>query len=525
MRLHGWILTAALFAAPAAHAFQDAPPAGSDVPDVVQRITPRELGGHMRFLASDLMRGRDTATHETEIAAEYLAGHLAGAGAEPGGDVVDGKPTFFAAFPLEYMTASSEGTTLSFNVEGDGGPKEHTAKVNDEFAMMPLGVAPGEVEGPVVFAGYGVVDEQAMRDDYADLDVKDKVVVILDGQPPKEGESDRGRDNDLGAAFARRADAQNRGALAVIVVHRPGRKAPAFDQSLRFSRRMFDRPTLVRGEPPKAIPLLFAEDGLRDWLLDAAGFKSDELRPRDLPGVQARFRFDAKTETKHERNVIGFFPGSDPEKCKEVVIYSAHYDHVGVNNDEIYNGSDDNASGTSALLEIAEAFGEGPKPARSVAFLWVSGEEKGLLGSAYFSDHVTLPEGYTIIADINLDMVSRNDPAQVGLVPSPSHSDHSTLTADAAEACQTEGLTPRYDLDEYFGRTDSFHFARKGIPVIFFFSDVHEDYHRPTDDVEKADFDKAARIARAAYRLGWRVAQAEGRPRKVSAKAEAEGEH
>jgi Zn-dependent M28 family amino/carboxypeptidase len=234
--------------------------------------------------------------------------------------------------------------------------------------------------------------------------------------------------------------------------------------------------------------------------------------------LRAKFLFDAKKELKDDRNVVGLFPGSDPEKKKEVVIFSAHYDHVGVDDKgEIFNGSDDNASGTSALLEIAEAFGDGPRPARSVAFLWVSGEEKGLLGSKWFSDHVSLPSDYKIIADINIDMVSRNDGKSIGLTPSKSHPSHTNLANLAEESAKAEGLEIKYDADQYFGRTDSANFARKDIPVVFFFSGIHEDYHKVTDEVEKADFDKAARVARAAYRLGWQAAQAPEVPKKVKA--------
>lgn len=206
------------------------------------------------------------------------------------------------------------------------------------------------------------------------------------------------------------------------------------------------------------------------------------------------------------------------------MIYSAHYDHVGVNErGEIFNGSDDNASGTSALLEIAEAFGTGPKPARTVAFLWVAGEEKGLLGSQWFSDHVTLPKDMKIVADINLDMVSRNADKEVGLTPSPDHAEYNTLAQAAEAACKAEEITPKFNADEFFHRTDSANFARKGIPVVFFFSGIHGDYHRPTDDVDKADFEKAARIARAAYRLGWHISSASDVPKKVSSKGEGAG--
>ena len=241
----------------------------------------------------------------------------------------------------------------------------------------------------------------------------------------------------------------------------------------------FGRPSMTLGRAPTRIPTLSFADPIRELILKTTELTT-ESKPRLLEGFRIRCTFAAKKEMKEDRNVIGLFPGSDPEKAKEVVIFSAHYDHVGVDEKgEIFNGSDDNASGTSALLEIAEAFGDGPRPARSVAFLWVSGEEKGLLGSQWFSDHVSLPEGYKIVADINLDMVSRNDGKSIGITPSDKHADYSTLVPAACAAAKEEGLTTKFDADEFYFRTDSYNFARKGIPVVFFFCGVHEDYHRP----------------------------------------------
>ena len=161
----------------------------------------------------------------------------------------------------------------------------------------------------------------------------------------------------------------------------------------------------------------------------------------------------------------GFFPDPTRRRPRKSSSISAHYDHVGVDDKgEIFNGSDDNASGTSALLEIAEAFGDGPRPARSVAFLWVSGEEKGLLGSQWFSDHVTLPEGYKIIADINLDMVSRNDGKSIGITPSDKHADYSTLVTDACAAAKLEGLTTKFDADEFYCSHRQLSFRPQGHP-------------------------------------------------------------
>ena len=269
--------------------------------------------------------------------------------------------------------------------------------------------------------------------------------------------------------------------------------------------------------------MLYLTDPIRDVLVDRLGLKADS-KPRVLaPGsVRASFRFAARREPKSERNVVGFFPGADPEKKKEVIVYSAHYDHVGVNEQgEIFNGSDDNASGTSSILEIAQAFGQGPRPARSVAFIWVSGEEKGLWGSHYYADHVTLPTDYKIVADINLDMVSRNDPKKIGITPSPHHPEYNSLVPAAEASCRAEGMEAVFNADEFFFRTDSSSFANKGVPVIFFFAGIHADYHRPTDDYAKADLEKAARVVRTAYRLGWHFAQGGDPPRKIKAEPKA----
>lgn len=516
------LLSAALIAPPASRSQEaaccdDGP--CTPVPDAIRDITARELGGHMKFLASDLMRGRDTASDEIRLAAEYLATRLSALGAEPAGDPEREGRSYFQQFPLEYVTPKAEGTRLELVVEKDGARRVVPWTLFADFVAMPFGLSPGEVEGPVVFAGHGLVDAEAGIDDYDNLDVKNRFVLVLDGAPsPGPGGGRRPRANPM----AKREEARRRGALGLISVRKPGVDVRPGQSTRAMAERMYNRPrmNLAGGGGSGSLPVITLDDPARDTLADAAGLDlaSGDLKPRNLDGLRLRFAFAADKEVKHDRNVVGLFPGSDPEKKNEVVIFSAHYDHVGVDSKgDIFNGSDDNASGTSALLEIAEAFADGPRPARSVAFLWVSGEEKGLLGSAYFADHVPLPDGMTIVADINLDMVSRNDPKSVGITPSDKHADYSTLIPAAQAACRAEDLEAKFEADDYYGRTDSFNFARKGIPVIFFFSGEHEDYHKPTDEVAKADFDKAARIARAAYRLGWHVAQSSDAPKKIKA--------
>jgi Zn-dependent M28 family amino/carboxypeptidase len=504
-------------------------PAPLTVPEAVKGITGRELGGHMRFLASDLMRGRDTASHETRVVAEYLSSRLAGAGAERGQDRTTGGQTYLQPLPLEVITPQLDGTSVTLVIEQNGSKRVVPCQLGVDVGFSAWGVAAAQIDAPVVFAGHGQFDPAQKIDEFDGIDVKGRFVLVFAGQRPARdnsaaairpaGQRRRGRFGRGGAPVADRA--LERGALGVLVIGTPSSdRQPSPADSQARSIVGFGEPSMTLGHAPAALPYLSLADPIRDVIIKATELEADS-KPGVLENLRVQFKLAAKKESKEDYNVFGFFPGSDADKAKEVVIYSAHYDHVGVDQrGEIFNGSDDNASGTSALLEIAEAFGDGPRPARSVGFLWVTGEEKGLLGSRWFSDHVMLPEAYKIVADINLDMVSRNDGKTIGITPSERHSDYSSLVPAACAAAKEEGLTVKFDADGFFGRTDSYNFARKGIPVIFFFCGIHNDYHRPTDDVSKADFEKAARVARAAYRLGWQVAHEKDVPRKLKADAE-----
>ena len=220
-------------------------------------------------------------------------------------------------------------------------------------------------------------------------------------------------------------------------------------------------------------------------------------------------------------NVVAIFPGSDPTLRDEYVVLSAHMDHIGtgrpVRGDSIYNGADDDASGTSALLEVAEAFAsmdERLRPARSILFLAVSGEEKGLLGSEYFSDHPTVPLA-SIVANVNMDMIGRNTRDTVVVIGKNYSSLGGVVERVAAENGALLGLAAgddRWPSERFFFRSDHFNFARKEIPAIFFFAGVHEDYHEPSDEVERLDTDKAARVARMIFLTTHAIATTPQRP-------------
>lgn len=217
-------------------------------------------------------------------------------------------------------------------------------------------------------------------------------------------------------------------------------------------------------------------------------------------------------------NVVAVFPGADPALRDEYVVLSAHMDHVGVGapvkGDSIYNGADDDASGTSALLEVAEAFAAlERRPARSIVFLGVSGEEKGLLGSRHFSDNPTLPLE-NVVANLNIDMIARNDPRSVVAI-GRGYSSLGGVLGRVASQNPTVGLTVKDDPwpeERFFFRSDHFNFARKRIPILFFFAGVHGDYHEPSDEVETLDVDKAARVARLVFLTAHAVADGPQRP-------------
>ena len=217
-------------------------------------------------------------------------------------------------------------------------------------------------------------------------------------------------------------------------------------------------------------------------------------------------RYPLRPRNQMAPNVVAIFPGADPALRDEYVVLSAHMDHVGVGRpvrgDSIYNGADDDASGTSALLEVAEAFASmRERPARSILFLAVSGEEKGLLGSEYFSDHPTVPIG-SIVANVNMDMIGRNTRDTVAVIGKGYSSLGDVVQRVAAENRGLLGLVAGDDIwprERFFFRSDHYNFARKEIPSIFFFAGPHEDYHEPSDEVERLDVDKAARVARMIF--------------------------
>jgi Zn-dependent M28 family amino/carboxypeptidase len=276
------------------------------------------------------------------------------------------------------------------------------------------------------------------------------------------------------------------------------------------------------GDLEPSLPAVLVSEEALTGAFEALGL---EVEPADMfAGLNAsrtrvQLSADLAVETLEAPNVIGILKGSDRELRDEYVLVSAHMDHLGigvaVDGDSIYNGADDNASGTSAVLEVAEAAAAlEVRPRRSLIFLTVSGEERGLLGSSWFVEHPPVPLE-RIVADINIDMVGRNWEDTIAVVGKPYSSLGATIDS-VAVAHPDLGLTvvdDQWPAQGFFFRSDHYNFARRGIPSVFFFNGTHEDYHRPSDEVGRIKFEKAARISRLVLESALAIANADSAPR------------
>ncbi|HLL85267.1 MAG TPA: M20/M25/M40 family metallo-hydrolase, partial [Longimicrobium sp.] len=498
------LVASAALAVPHAAAQGTPPPslAGTlSLQEAAATITPADVYSRIEFLASDFLRGRNTPSPELEIAASYLVNQHRLFGLQPGGE----NRSYYQWYPYPMRRLSAAGARLE--IAGRGAPQ--TLRYGRDFFALG-GTAQPIASAALVYAGRGA--DEAL----AEGSMRGRVVVVsLPGASSRDWRRERAR---------QRTAAQRAGAAAVVHLLDPSWTA---DSVARYAAPATRGGRTLGGEiafpqfmiTHEAATRMFAGAGTPLATLAARGAAA-RFRPAPLAGVTATLALpQEEMDRARAPNVIAILPGSDPVLRNEYVVLSAHMDHVGVgqpvNGDSIYNGADDDASGTTGLLEVAQALSMmRDRPRRSIAFVHVSGEEKGLLGSEWFSEHPTIPLAQ-IVANINVDMIGRNNPDSVVVIGK----DYSSLgaLADRVQAAHPElRLTLSDDLwpeEQFFFRSDHYNFARKEIPSIFFFSGVHADYHRPSDHVEKIDADKATRISRMVLYLVNEIANAPERPR------------
>jgi hypothetical protein len=515
-----------------------APSLDPDQARALARIRPEALRGHIQFLADDRLEGRGTATRGHELAARYMAAQFQAAGLAPAGD----SGTWFQEIPFRRLQADRRAGRIAL-VRGG----RETALIPDTDVL--IGADPvherARVDAPVAFAGFGVTAPELHYDDFAHVDVKGKIVVLLSGAPPTFPNDQRAY---YSSSTNKARNAAQHGAVGLITVRTPvdENRAP-WERAVLQSRLPGMRWLGTNGMPNEAHPelqltatlsrtgaqKLFAGSPVPLERVFAAG-DSGRAQGFDLGGTRVR----AVTATAHTRvsspNVVGLLRGSDPRLRDEYVVFSAHLDHLGigapVHGDSIYNGAYDNATGSAALIELAKAFASLPKrPRRSLLFVAVTGEEKGLQGSDYFARTPTVPAA-AIVGDINMDMFLMLEDMPGVVV---FGGEHSSLGRSADRAARAVGLAPVPDPspeEVVFVRSDQFSFVRQGIPAVFpvlagadrvapgdSLSPMRRwrrtVYHSPQDDLSQTmHLESGARFVRMQFLLGADVANATARP-------------
>jgi hypothetical protein len=492
-------------------------------PDATSSITAGDLRKHLSFLASDELGGRYTFSQGNRIAARYLASQLESYGYR--GAARDG--SFFQRVPLSYRSVEASTSRVAL---GAGGAKQVFKYGSGFLVTTPADV---NVAGEVVFVGYGISAPRINHDDYAGLDVKGKIVVAVNGQPNSirkliVTESEQGEQ----AALAHQAAALITVTPDALLTWEQTKSYLSSLQNLGLpphataSGKVF--PAISAG--PELIRAIARALGKEDsYLFTSAG---KPLSPSVMP-VTAEIKM--KVEVKDAplaQNVVGVLEGADPKLKQEYVVFSAHYDHL--NTDDagaIYNGADDDGSGTVSVLEIAQAFTVGARPKRSILVIFHTGEELGLFGSEFNADYEPVVPLGNIVADFNIDMVGRSRPPG-DVDPRDSQlTDKDSVYIIGADKVSTEfhNLNVQTNLEtarlrfdytynderhpeRFYYRSDHYNYGKHGIPIVFYFTGVHRDYHRPTDDVDKIDFEKMERIDRMIFATGWRVVNLDHRP-------------
>jgi hypothetical protein len=459
-------------------------------------ITRADVARHIGVIAADSMLGRDTPSRGLDLTAQYVADQFRRFGLRPGGD----GGGWFQRYPI---TRRRFDQATSRVVLAAGGA---TAVARfDRSARFVQGAVPGApLTGAAVLVG-GTLGP----DDVSRMALRDRIVVYA----PAAGDLPSERATRVTRAL-RLAAPQ---AVLLISDLEPeafaARIPPVMPPRTTVDLRLVSPPDLEVSEAAVAPALRAAGVDLRAARADAAPVF------RELPGLKARVELkDSVLTALTAPNTVGILEGRDPRLKDEYLVFSAHMDHIGVTSglpDSVNNGADDDASGTTGVIELAEAFSRpGARPRRSIIFLTVSGEEKGLWGSRYFSEHPPVPVD-RIVADFNIDMIGRNWPDTIVAI-GKEHSDLGATLERVNRAHPELGMAAiddRWPEERFYFRSDHYNFARKGIPILFFFNGVHPDYHRPSDSPDKINAEKESRILRLLYCLGREVGDVDARPK------------
>ena len=502
------------------------------------RIAPEEIDAHLRFLSSDLLEGRAPATRGGRLAEEYIASQLRTFGVKPG----VGDTSYFQRVPIDVVKADPK----TIRVTASGKANANLRFPDDVVVWAGSATDASSARGELVFVGYGATAPEYKWDDFKGTDVRGKILLVLVNDPPAPASEPNLFGGKAMTYYGRWTykyeEAERRGAAGMLIVHTTA--AASYPWQVVVGSNSVEHRLLPR--PASAPPPI----GVRGWITDSAatallaqaGLNMATLRKqaesRDFRPVSTGINMDMSMQNTMQHmaanNVIGVVRGIDPKVRDEYVVYSAHWDHLGigpvVNGDSIYNGAADNASGVATVLAIAHAAAEDVKPRRSQLFVFVTAEESGLLGSQYFGEHPTVPAA-KIIAALNMDVVNLNGKVRDLDVMGDNKS---SLGPTLAALVKSQGIRLSPDPSPeagHFYRSDHFSFAKVGIPAVSVGPGVDyvgrpagwgqqqaddytaHRYHQPSDEY-RSDFDfaGAAQLGEIVYRLGVALGNAETVP-------------
>ncbi len=490
----------------------------------------------LNFLASDLLEGRGTGQRGGDIAAAYIAAQFQIAGLNPAGE----NGTYMQMVPLNGVTAQPESTLKISSAKAD---EPIQLKYLDDFVANPYSQKTEEpINGPLVFVGYGVNAPEFGWNDYAGLDAHGKVVLALVNDPPSQDPKFFGGKamTYYGRWTYKYEEAARQGAAGILLIHNTDMASYGWN----VVRNSWSGEQAFLANPPGqyALPMAgWIQEDVAKKIASASGTdlsalldkaKTKGFKPIELP-LKIEGKIIAKTRPLHAQNVMGILEGSDPKLKDEAIVYSAHYDHLGVgvpvDGDNIYNGALDNASGTAMLIELARVFAESSvKPPRSVIFLSVTGEERGLKGSEYYGLHPSIPAKKTMV-NLNYDGISMLGEATDVVMTGADRTSIFPMVQEVTKAMNVSIVPEEHPEAGYYYRSDHFSMARVGVPAFSLdlgnsivgkpadygekaykeYNEKH--YHQPSDEVDPNwDYSGAKELARLGVYIGWKVAEMQG---------------
>jgi hypothetical protein len=495
-------------------------------------INAGDLEAYVSFLASPYLKGRANGDPGLDIAVKYLETQVRLLGLKPANG-----PAYIQPYTVMKKLVDPEKSEIKITIEG----KDSVTVREPMIQLFPVGASDFVIEGEAVFAGYGIKSDKYNYNDFQDINAEGKILLFMNRSPLSEDGTRYLFEDPAWSGFmgiqAKLTNLMFSRAKAVLIVTDPKSGFSSIEQQYPGIANELKSSKYLKGSKPLTIDMpamprmIFVHRTVADELLKGSGHSLDELQKKidtelkpqsfNIPGKKIKITEASRTEEISLHNVAGWIEGSDPVLKKEFVVFSGHADHIGMSGDEINSGADDDASGCAAILEIAQAFLTlEKKPLRSLLFLWVTGEEIGLFGSQSYVNNPLFPLSGTV-ADLNMDMVGRVKGVADTTAETPMTGKNSIFvitdnqSKDLLSIADDVDKNYPVDLDyslsgrnnplQLFSRSDHYNFVKKDIPILFFTTGLHSDYHRPGDVVEKLDFDKMEMITKMVYEIGYKI--------------------